>query len=239
MGAVCRVMKNFGMHELVVVDPQGAAAADLGGSQERSASAETARRLAVHAQDVLDGARICSTVAEAVADATLVVGTSRRQGQKRKGAVELPEEFAGRAVSAAPACVALLFGNERFGLNAGELMHASQLVAIPSDPACPSLNLSHAVAVLCYVLYQAGMEAGAVSRPNDLSVRSVIPYEQLHALVADMESSLHAMNFLTQDGPQGMSMFLTDVLGRAGLTPQEAARLRRLFSSLAGRFRST
>lgn len=239
VGAVCRVMKNFGLRDLVIVDPQGPADVDLRGDGEPGAErGETARRLAVHATDILDGARVVRTVEAAVADAGLVVGTTMRLGQKRKRAAVLPEALATRLTDVTPVPTALLFGNERLGLSDDELAWASEVVAIPADPGCPSLNLSHAVAVVCYSLYRSAL-AGAVEEATGLPLRTPVSVSALHELTGGIEQSLGAMGFQTQEGPQGMRAFLNDILGRAGLSDEEAARVGKLFASLAGLHRGS
>jgi tRNA/rRNA methyltransferase len=227
-------MKNFGIRDLVVVDPQGAAATDLA-SPDTAGLAETARRLAVHSDDILDGSRIVPTVAEAVADAAYVAGTSMRLGQKRKGTAVLPEQLFSRIDTVLPLPVAILFGNERFGLSDDELTVASEVVAIPSDPQCPSLNLSHAVGVICYALFrsQLGSE-GTVRDATGLPIRDVLSRQGLQEVIAGIEEDLNLAGFHTQEGPQGMRAFLSDILGRAGLDQSEAARIQKLFRSLSG-----
>ena len=226
-------MKNFGLSSLVVVDPQGPAAADLAG--ETPGSSETARRLAVHAEDTLDGARVVDGLGAAVGDAALVFGTTMRLGQKRKGEAVLPEVLAARAVDAAPGTVAILFGNERFGLSDEELGWASEVVAIPTDPACPSLNLSHAVSVISYLLYRrVCSDDGGAAAASGLSIRAPLDIQSLGEVTSAIEKSLRQIGFQTQEGPQGMRAFLSDVFGRAGLSTAEADRLRKLFASLSG-----
>ena len=130
-------MANFGLDDLRVVNPY-----------------EVAFREAVSAVGgayVLQSARVFETVPEAVADCSLVVGTTaghHRELQQPTERIELGmqalREHAGR--------VALLFGSEKFGLSNEDLSYCHSLIRIPTDPKTPSMNLGQAVAVCLYEL---------------------------------------------------------------------------------------
>jgi len=137
IGAAARAMANFGLDDLRVVNPY-----------------EVAFREAVSAvggAHVLKSARVFETVAEAVADCSLVVGTTAAQKRELQQPIERIEtgmqgirDHAGR--------VALLFGSEKFGLSNDDLSYCHTLIRIPTDPRTPSMNLGQAVAVCLYEL---------------------------------------------------------------------------------------
>ncbi|MGE4489755.1 MAG: RNA methyltransferase [Kiritimatiellales bacterium] len=142
IGSVCRVMMNMGITDLALVTPGD------------HLYWEEARKLAFRAEPMLDSAKIFQTLEEAVADCTVVAGTSARTGLYRDHAL-LPREFAPVALdSAAHHKVALVFGREDKGLFNEEIAVCTHIINIPSSELYRSLNLSHAVMVCCYELFQ-------------------------------------------------------------------------------------
>lgn len=249
IGAACRAIKNFGITHLVVV---GNADFDR----------DAARPLAIGAHDVLDSIRHEGSLRRAVADCSLVAGTTRRTGQKRKLVSLWPWELAVRIarLSASPGKsgdgsmsqdpfaapqAAIVFGNETSGLSDEELQECQIAVNIPTSELAPSLNLSHAVEVICYELWselsgrrtdsvQALFPSGTSAAGSPLEARTLATSAEVRGSVSSMVRSLNAMGFHTQDGPQGMHQFLQDVLGRAGLSQPELVRLEKLFVTLEG-----
>ena len=223
VGAVCRAIKNAGISGLTIVT-------------ESEIDLESARPLAVDARDILDAARIVPDLPAALAGSTLVAGITRRVGQRRKlvsfAPWQLAEKVAGLASTGA---VAIVFGNEQSGLSDAELELCHMAVRIPSSPDLPSLNLSHAVQVIAYELFVADLAGRAAAIP---AAHQPVSAQELAAEVAQVVKSLEGLGFHTQKGPQGMSTFLTDILGRAMLSPAEAHRLRALFEKLEGMHRS-
>jgi len=146
IGAVARAMKNFGVAELVLVNP-----CTIGAE---------ARKRAMRAVDVLDAARTVADLERALKDTDLVVGTSGidTESEKRFARISVtPWDFATR-VAKTQRRVALLFGREDFGLLDRELLRCDLFVTIPASPDYPILNLSHAVTILLYELLAAGVD---------------------------------------------------------------------------------
>lgn len=145
VGAVCRAMANSAMHDLRIV------------GRREDLDDERVRVLAIHAAYIWENARFFDSVTEATADCSISAGTTRRRGKKRKGKLFLPEEFAANAssITAGGGRAAVVFGNERTGLTDEELEECSCGVTIPSSDEFASLNLSHAVQIICYELFRA------------------------------------------------------------------------------------
>jgi len=156
IGAVARAMQNFGARDLRLVAPYEASFREA--------------RSAVGASAVLGEAREFASVAEAVADCRLVVGTTAARRR------ELEQPLVGLEQAAAPVRaaltegrVALLFGSEKHGLRREDLEHCHWLVRIATEEAQPSMNLGQAAAVCLWELareatpMQPGGEARAVS----------------------------------------------------------------------------
>jgi TrmH family RNA methyltransferase len=137
IGAAARAMSNFGFFELRLVNPYEVAFREA--------------RSAVKAKKVLDDAREFGTVAEAVADCALVVGTTAKGHRTLEHPLRRLES-GGRVISKklATAPVALLFGSEKFGLSNEDMSFCNWLMRIPSREEHGSMNLGQAVAVCLY-----------------------------------------------------------------------------------------
>jgi TrmH family RNA methyltransferase len=145
---------------------------------------------AVGGAHVLQSARLFGTLAEAVADCTLVVGTAAGEHREIPGLESLDagmvrvREHAGR--------VALLFGSEKFGLSNDDLSFCHAILRIPTTPATPSMNLSQAVAV-CLYEFVRGKQEPRLARSNEAAHRTGIEgaeAEQLtHMLLETLEES--------------------------------------------------
>ncbi len=213
VGAACRAMKNMGFRSLWIV-------------MDDLIDPNSARALAHYAGDVLENAVVVGDLKDAVADVSLVAGTTRRRGKRRKYFSIFPEQLAQRAAEAG-GTVAVLFGNEDTGLTDAELELCHLAVTIPSSEDFPSLNLSHAVQLVCYEIFRA------VSKGH-LTPFSPISSNDLDALVSVMARSLKAVGFFSLTGPENMSVFFKGILGRAGLSVNEARRLETVFRKIAG-----
>jgi len=203
LGAVARVMKNFGLDDWAV--------AALG-----THDFDAARRVAVHAADMLDRPRVVRTLDEAVADCAWVVGTSSRhvRGKRRLAPGEVAREALARA---AQGRTALVFGDERSGLTNSEVERCHDLSAIATEDAQPSMNLAQAVAVYAWELRRAALEGSA--RP------ARAPAGATDAEVARVEdalrTALRGAGFLA--GPERHAVRdLLATLRRARLTRREA-----------------
>jgi TrmH family RNA methyltransferase len=151
IGAAARAMSNFGFLRLRVVNPY-----DAGFREARSA---------VGASAVLADAQEFSTVAEAVADCTLVIGTTavgERELHHRVRPLAESAKLMRKRMRASN--VALLFGSERVGLSNEELSHCHWLLRIPTRVEHRSMNLGQAVAICMYELGRLREERNAGAR---------------------------------------------------------------------------
>jgi len=146
IGAAARAMSNFGFHHLRVVNPYEAAFREA--------------RSAVGASALLARAEECKTVAEAVADCTLVVGTTAVRHRELQHPLRRLE-YGARLIRKQLGTnrVALLFGSEKFGLSNAALGHCHWLMRIPTCDENISMNLGQAVAVCLYELVRDGKAA--------------------------------------------------------------------------------
>ncbi|MHB9291243.1 putative tRNA/rRNA methyltransferase [Hollandina sp. SP2] len=214
VGAVCRAMKNMGLSQLRIVGPN-------------QLDPEIIHTRAVHAQELWETAQFFASLPQAAADCSLVVGTTRRRGQRRKP-VSLNPEALGEYLRDQPGKTALVFGNERTGLEAEELAFCNLASHIPADTPFPSLNLSHAVQIYAYTLFRA---LGPVTAVEGMRV----PVDQtgLDRLVRSVTDSLGSLGFYKQSGREEQDRFFRDVFARAGLSIREADYMKNIFAKAA------
>src|ERR1700733_11654243 len=151
IGAVARAMSNFGFHSLRVVNPYAPSFREA--------------RSAVGASDILAKAERHKTVAAAVEDCTLVVGTTAVRNRDLQHPVRRPE-YGARLIRQRleSSNVALLFGSEKFGLSNDTLSHCHWLIRIPTCDQNISMNLGQAAAVCLYELIRASKRERATEQ---------------------------------------------------------------------------
>jgi tRNA/rRNA methyltransferase len=213
IGSVARAMKNFGTHELAIV------------GQARTRSF-WARAMAVHGRDVLAETKCYESIRAAIADCTLVVGTTCRSGLYRSHS-QMPRQAAPEIVRAAKkGKVALLFGPEDHGLSNKDLEHCQLLLTIPTHPEYQSLNVAQAAVICLYELYSAA----SVPVQEDGIKRAEA--EQIERLFDIMRHSLLKIGFLDSENPEHMLLALRRILGRAGLEDKDVRILTGMFRQI-------
>jgi len=218
LGATARVMRNFGLTDLVLVDPV-CSANDL-----------EARRMATHGLSVLDVARVVPNLGEALADCVFTLATSAKSdGVVREGVSGTPEEKFPQlldATSSGP--VAIVFGPEPHGLTTAEVSRCHGLVHIPVDPAFPALNLAQAVAICCYELHCV-----AATRSLRSGTRSeVATHVEQERAYEHLREALTAIGFLFGTRADSLMHAVRQLIGRAIPTPQEVKILHGLARQL-------
>jgi tRNA/rRNA methyltransferase/tRNA (cytidine32/uridine32-2'-O)-methyltransferase len=189
---------------------------------------------AIHAEDVWREAVFFDTLAGAVADCSLVVGTTRRRGRKRKSVTMEPHELAARLKEQESGTVALIFGNERTGLEDDELNFFNIASHIPVSESFPSVNLSHAVQIYAYELFLAFGGTANENAPDPVKGEWVpLCRPAVDELTADITGTLADLGFYKNPGRKEQTRFLRDVICRAGLTEKEGRYLRDIFAKAA------
>jgi tRNA/rRNA methyltransferase len=215
IGSVCRAMKTMGLDRLYIVGRE---------NYDRNEAAVTA----VHAVDVFDRAIRCGQLEEAIRDAVLVAGITRRRGKWRKYFALSPEQLAERIASIEEGPCAVVFGNEASGLSDHDLSRCHLSTLIPSSPEFPSLNLSHAVQIITYQNFLRLSEQRGAKSFHPL------PQGELDSLISLMITSLANIGFFTQGDPNELAVFLRDIFARAALENREAERLAVIFRRISG-----
>jgi tRNA/rRNA methyltransferase/tRNA (cytidine32/uridine32-2'-O)-methyltransferase len=220
VGAVCRAMKSMGLSRLRLVAPgfkdESPVLAEAGFGYGGNLAVIKAR--AVHAGDIWESAENFDTLSAAVQGCSLVIGTTRRRGRHRKQVTMTPRETAAFLRDhQGPA--ALVFGNERTGLEDDELELCNFASHIPADDLFPSLNLSHAVMIYTYELFQTLSDAEELTAKGQW-----IPLDQekIDELVHKLTDRLKELGFYKKPGREEQERFFRDLFSRAGLTEREA-----------------
>ena len=220
IGAVARVMGNFGLTDLRLVAPRD------GWPQERAwASASGANW-------PLDEAQVFARVEDAVADLRLTLATTARPRETQLP-VTTPREAAQRLHDGVAQGwpVGLLFGGERAGLETADIALCQAIVTVPIDQRFRSLNLAQAVAVCAYewrVAADAGPPPNFPPAPRPASQAAMLGlYEQL-------ERELDAAGFFhPPEKRPSMVRNLRSPLARAALTDQEVRTFRGVVTALS------
>jgi len=218
LGATARVMRNFGLSDLVLVAP----AADP--------NDPGARQLSTHGEAILDRCRVVANLGEAVADCVFVAATSARVGGLfRRQTLGTPDEILPRLLEFAPrGPVALVFGPEATGLTNAEISHCHHLITIPADPSYPALNLAQAVAICLYELRRRWLRPAAAPAPAEPPA----PFAEQERMFADLREGLERIHFLYGDKADSLMHALRHLIGRAGPTAMEVGVLHGLARQL-------
>jgi len=211
-------MANFGLAELYLVAP-------------RCRIDREAEAMSVHGRDVLDAARIVATLDEALFDRTHVVGTSARV-RAADGHRAMGPEAALAAVHTSDAA-ALVFGPEDTGLDNASLDRCDTVVTIPTAPYA-SLNLAQAVVLLAYLWFTARPVPGGDVAPRAAPITRPVERGQLEAMLAQFEALALRTGYTDARRATGMMRHMRRVLERAVTNADDVARLRGLWSQLAG-----
>lgn len=221
IGAAARAMANFGFARLTVVAPYGP-------------HWEEARAAAVDAESVLKTAHETATLAEAVADCTLVLGTGTLTYRRpEQPVVPLPE--LGPMVAkelARGGRIALVFGPEKHGLTREDLSYCNRLVVIPTQDEQPSMNLGQAVAVC---LYEISTHRPAAETPTYHTAGADADSAALERVADLVEEAMRRAGYSPRAMQEANRHDLRLMLRRMQLGPKDARRILGLFRRILAR----
>ena len=203
LGAAARAISNFGFAHLRVVNPYEVAFREA--------------RSAVGASAILENAEEYTSVTDAVADCTLVVGTTavrRRELHHPLHRLEYGARLIRKHLIAGR--VALLFGSEKVGLANQDLSHCHWLMRIPTREEHISMNLGQAVAVCLYELVR---DAKAVQRPEKIRRATASGAERITAVLLD---ALRASGYVQPDAAVATEEKLRRLVRRMKLAADDA-----------------
>ncbi len=214
IGAAARAMKTMGLSQLYLVSPKKFPHAD-------------AEAMASGAVDLLASAQVCASLEEALSGCVLAIGTSTRQ-RDLQTALLTPAEAAGQALAEAQGGrVAMVFGNETFGLSKEELARCQALMTIPANPEYSSLNLGAAVQVMAYELRRTAFQE-SFAQP-ELDAADLAEVERFYA---HLEETLIRIGFLNLASPKRLMPKLRRLFSRTRLQKEEINILRGMLSAI-------
>jgi TrmH family RNA methyltransferase len=216
IGAVARAMKNMGLSDLALVNPQ-------------HFPHEQATARASGASDILDNARVVATLEEALTDCVYVAGASARSRTINWPSMG-PRDCAERMIKeSGHGKVAAVFGPEKSGLQNDDLDLCHTLLTIPTDPGFSSLNLAMAVQVLTYELRVASMlDQGPVFDVEAPPAKA----EEMEHFYTHLENVLTEIEFLNPENPRHLMRRLRRLYVRARPDKNEVNILRGILTAV-------
>jgi tRNA/rRNA methyltransferase len=224
LGAVARVLMNFGLARLAVVEPPAWSGPPRSGrgATGRDDVLARARRTARHASGLLETAALHPDLASALAGTTWSCGTTSRAVEGRPRLT--PRRMAAEALlRSRRGPVAVVLGEERRGLSDGELDLCAAVCTIPTGAAYDSMNLAQASAVRAYEIALAA--AGASDAEADPLAGPPARHETVEALWGRLEALLAAAGYLNPQNPSDILAEWRRLLGRAEPTQREVELL--------------
>lgn len=220
IGSVARVIKNFGFNELVFISP-------------RCELDDEAFKWAAHAKDVLLSSKKYNTIQEFIEheNVNYLIGTTARiGGDKNPWRNAVPSDMI-RDYMFSSGKIAVLFGSEDTGLTNEELSVCDMVITIPTSSRYPSMNLSHAVAIIAYE-FSIRMQKGRKLpyRPSTPEERAVL-IKFLEKLVDEVMSDTSVEKRSIYKG------ILKNLVGRSFLTGREVHSLIGFFRRILGRLK--
>lgn len=217
IGAAARAIKTMGFATLVLVNPR----CEVDGQSVAMASG---------ADDVLAAARRCDSLEAALSDCVLAVAATARPREHSPDVADARGAAARMIAAGAGGAVALVFGNETYGLTSRDVQRCDLLAHIPASPVYSSLNLAAAVQVFAYELRMAiepgvPRPAGALDRPATR--------EEVEGLLAHAEQVLSGMGFHDPANPRRLMPRLRRLAARARMEREEVNILRGMLNWFA------
>ncbi|MDZ7663398.1 tRNA (cytosine(32)/uridine(32)-2'-O)-methyltransferase TrmJ [Thiohalophilus sp.] len=224
IGAVARAMKNMGLTQLVLVNP-----AEFPSGE--------ARARASGATDILEQARVVTSMEAAVAGCAVVLGASARLRSIPWPSLD-PRAAADKVLDVVESAdAALVFGRENNGLSNDELDRCNYLVHIPANPDYSSLNIAAATQVLVYELRMSLLEQAGRRDNRFHSDQPRATADELERLYKHLQQTLTELDFLKPSAPRQIMRRLRRLFGRAELDRMEINILRGILSAIQSRSR--
>ena len=214
VGSVARAMKTMGFSDLVLVSPRC----------DDPLHDPEAVAFASGAIDVLQGARIVDSIADALDGCNFAAAVSARL-REFSPPVWSPREFSAHAAEKTDLRPALILGNERFGLPNQIVEQCNVLINIPANPEYSSLNLSQAAQVLAYECRLAAQGENRTQEGIGFHGEAA-SVAQIEGMYAHLEEALVAIGFLNATNPKKLMPRLKRLFARTQLETEEVNILR-------------
>jgi len=200
VGAVARAMMNFGLDDLHIVAPECKVGID-------------ARRRAMHADWILADAKTHDSLGGALKGVDMTVGTTgvKTENAKKFPRITMtPRQFSEK-VKGFEGSIAILFGQEDFGLDQKTVNRCDMLVTIPTSDEYPIMNLSHAASIVFYELFLQGADVWKSRSAGRM---------EIDRLVAQFETLLKAVGY-PQHKREKTTVMFRRIIGRAVVSKWE------------------
>lgn len=227
VGAVARAMKTMGFANLVLVNPR---IPDV--LQHAEAIAMCSGAL-----DVLQNAQLVTQIDEALLGCQFVAAVSARL-REFSPPVETPRNLTEKLASIGHQPIALVFGNERYGLPNEIVQAANVLINIPANPDYSSLNLAQAVQVICYEFRQSALRAepGRPLKPTEIGFSGELAASnEVEGMYQHLEQALIHLDFLDPAQPKKLMPRLRRLFARTQLEKEEVNILRGIAKKILDR----
>jgi tRNA/rRNA methyltransferase len=217
IGSCARALKNFGFSNLNIVSPRD------GWPNTK------ARMTSVGAFNLIKSAKIYNNVEDAVKKFDLIFATSARSRDVNKKHISIVN-FVKLLLKHKNSNIGIMFGPEASGLSNHDLSLSNFIIQIPTSSKLTSLNLSHAVIVVCYEIYRS-LNFSKFKKEKILS--KLASKSSIKNLIKFLEDMLHYKNFFKPpEKKKSMILNINNIFGRLELSDKEIRILFSIFSSL-------
>lgn len=204
IGACARALKNTGLSQLYLVNPQ-----DFPSSK--------ATAFATSGKNILEKATVVTTLKEALHGCHLVYGTSARKRTLSWPVFEARDaaKHIITAVKQSHQEIAILYGCEKYGLSNEDLENCNYQIFIPTSDEYSSLNLSHAVQVINYELLMAYRQTDEQKSIDSTSESEIATFEEMDSFYKHLEKAMLHVRFLDRTEPGQLMARLKRIFSRA------------------------
>ncbi|NNJ72304.1 MAG: RNA methyltransferase [Enterobacterales bacterium] len=217
IGATARAMKTMGLSSLVLINPKN------------YPSTEATTR-ASRADDILQNAKVVTTIDEALANSHWVVGTSARQ-RRHDAPLLTPRELAEKVAASEGQTFSIVFGTENSGLTNEELSRCHNQVFIPANPEYSSLNLASAVQLICYELRMQWLEGECINSVTSPE-HNPVSAELMQGFYAHLLEAMTDTGYLNPKQPKQLEIRLRRMFNRMSPDDSEYQILRGFLTSI-------
>lgn len=205
IGAAARVMYNFGLEDLRIVNPRDGWPNDK------------AHEMSAHADWIIEKAKIFPTVEEAIADLEYLYAATVRPREMTKEVIA-PREITLHGKTG------FMFGKESSGLTNQQVSLANRIITIPVNPEYSSINISMSIGIICYEIF--GKELP--KQEFEMATKG-----DIDALIKHVETELDKTDFFSVPRKKpGMMLNFSNIFTRSQLTQQEVRTLRGVIRAL-------
>ncbi|MCK9274391.1 MAG: RNA methyltransferase [Syntrophales bacterium] len=210
IGSVARCAKNMGMKRIIVVNP-------------RQIDIDEMKKMSTHlASDVVDSIEYEEDLKRVLSPFQFIVGTTARRGSSSLRSAIISSKDAGTRIIEMSRYnrVALLFGSEDRGLTNNDIKYCDMLVNIPTSKGFSSINLSHAVMIVCYEIFSAVIGPGQKYAPR-LAASS-----EIEAMYDNLEDMFLKIDLIRDESPGYWMAAVRRFFSRRGLLSKEVKIIR-------------